>query len=110
MIIITLMIVMIKTTIIVILYCLKRNTNGKVKLRVIYISWSKTIRLQLYSLLPVNYYLKKKILNSVKVTFKINLKVISKKNLQFFFQVKKSLFDLKSGFTQFSKSKPFSSL
>ena len=75
---------MIKTTIIVILYCLKRNTNDKAKLRVIYISWFKTIRLQLYSLLPVNYYLKKKILNSVKVTFKINLKVISKKYLQFF--------------------------
>ena len=77
---------MIKTTIIVILYCLKRNTNDKAKLRVIYISWSKKIRLQLYSFLPVNYYLKKKKLNSVKVTFKINLKVISKKYLQFSFR------------------------
>ena len=45
--IITLMIIMVKTTIIVILYCLKRNTNNEAKLNVIYICWSKTIRLQL---------------------------------------------------------------
>ena len=44
--IITLMIIMIKPTKIVILYYLKRNTNNKAKLHVIYISWSKTIRLQ----------------------------------------------------------------
>ena len=37
---------MIKTTVIVILYYLKRNTNNKAKLYVIYISWSKIIRLQ----------------------------------------------------------------
>ena len=37
---------MIKPTKIVILYYLKRNTNNKAKLQVIYISWSKTIRLQ----------------------------------------------------------------
>ena len=40
------MIIMIKPTKIVILYYLKRNTNNKAKLQVIYISWSKTIRLQ----------------------------------------------------------------
>ena len=44
--IITLMIIMIKPTKIVILYYLKRNTNNEAKLHVIYISWSKTIRLQ----------------------------------------------------------------
>ena len=44
--IITLMIITIKPTKIVILYYLKRNTNNEAKLHVIYISWSKTIRLQ----------------------------------------------------------------
>ena len=38
---------MVKTTIIVILYCLKRNTNNEAKLHVIYICWPKTIHLQL---------------------------------------------------------------
>ena len=47
MIIITLMITIIKLTIIVVLYYLKWNTNKKAKLHVIYVSWSKTIRLQL---------------------------------------------------------------
>ena len=47
MIIITLMITIIKLTIIVVLYYLKWNTNNEAKLHVIYISWSKTIRLQL---------------------------------------------------------------
>ena len=37
---------MIKTTIIVILYYLKRNTDNEAKLHVIYICWSKTVRLQ----------------------------------------------------------------
>ena len=37
---------MIKTTIIVILYYQKRNTNNEAKLHVIYICWSKTVRLQ----------------------------------------------------------------
>ena len=40
------MIITIKPTKIVILYYLKRNTNNEAKLHVIYISWSKTIRLQ----------------------------------------------------------------
>ena len=47
MIIITLMITIIKLTIIAVLYYLKWNTNNGAKLHVIYISWSKTIRLQL---------------------------------------------------------------
>ena len=37
---------MMKTTIIVISYYSKRNTNNETKLHVIYISWSKTISLQ----------------------------------------------------------------
>ena len=47
MIIITLMITIIKLTIIVVLYYLKWNANNEPKLHVIYISWSKTVCLQL---------------------------------------------------------------
>ena len=45
-IIITLMIIKTKTTVIMILYYLKKNTDNEAKLHVIFISWSQTIRLQ----------------------------------------------------------------
>ena len=40
------MIIMTKTTVIMILYYLKKNTDNEAKLHAIYISWSQTVRLQ----------------------------------------------------------------
>ena len=63
---------MIKTTIIAILYYIKRNTNNEAKLHLIYISWSKAIRLQYLFTSFSELLYEKKILKCVKVTFKTN--------------------------------------
>ena len=63
---------MIKTTIIVILYYLKRNTNNEAKLHVIYICWSKAVRTEFLFTLFSELLHEKKILKSVTVTFRTN--------------------------------------